>query len=73
LGTEDREESYFNGERFLNIATKMIAQVLQTTDALQNFGAVETACERIGFLPCAGQITALHIGTRPKNVRPPGE
>ena len=73
LITEDGQESDFNGERFLNIATKMIAQLFKTTDALQNFGALETGRERTGLLACAGQITALYICTRTKNVRLPGE
>src|SRR5207245_9520798 len=68
---ENCEESDFNCQCFVNIAVQVIAQLFEIPDALQDFGCVESACQRSGFFSCTRQATSRHTITGAQNVRPP--
>jgi hypothetical protein len=55
---EDCQESHFDRECFVNIPIQVIAQFLKTSDALQDFGRAEPACQHGSVFSCTRQ-TAL--------------
>src|SRR5207302_9024006 len=70
---EHCQKRHFNGEGFVNVATEMIAQFLEATDAFQDFSGAEARCECGSFFFCMCRITLRHAIARPTNISPPGE
>ena len=73
FGGEHCQKRDFDRERFVNVATEMIAQLFEATDAFQDFSGAEARCECGSFFFCMCQITLRHAIARPKNISPPGE